>query len=257
MSSAAKKILMGSGATEATDDDFSSVTGLYHFDGSNGAQNNSYVDSSSTGKTLTKTGSLYQGSFSPFTADEGTWGVEFEESNSDHLIMDHSDFTFGTGDYTIECFVRFTGNSSTSGGIFAGGDPDGAVTVPALALRDTTGLTIYTGAGQKITGNTGLLSLGVWYHLAMVRASGVVRVYKDGALVTWNDGSTTVSDTGNITSSKFVIGKYYSDDYSLDGYISNFRVVKGSAVYTGTSFTAPTTVSVSYTHLTLPTKRIV
>ena len=255
MSVAATKILMGSGATEATDDDFSSVTGLYHFDGSNGAQNNSYVDSSSTGKTLTKTGSLYQGSFSPFTADEGTWGVEFEESNSDHLIMDHSDFTFGTGDYTIECFVRFTGNSSTSGGIFAGGDPNGAVTVPALALRDTTGLTIYTGAGQKITGNTGLLSLGVWYHLAMVRASGVVRVYKDGALVTWNDGSTTVSDTGNITSSKFVIGKYYSDDYSLDGYISNFRVVKGSAVYTGTSFTAPTSPLTDITNTVLLTCR--
>ena len=31
MSVAATKILMGSGATEATDDDFSSVTGLYHF----------------------------------------------------------------------------------------------------------------------------------------------------------------------------------------------------------------------------------
>ena len=256
MSVAATKILMGSGDTEATDDDFSSVTGLYHFDGSNGAQNNSYVDSSSTGKTLTKTGSLYQGSFSPFSADEGRWGVEFEESNSDHLIMDHSDFTFGTGDYTIECFVFFTGNSSTSGGIFAAGDPNGAVTVPALALRDTTGLTIYYGTGQqKITGNTGLLSLGVWYHLAMVRASGVVRVYKDGALVTWDDNSTTVNDTGNITSSKFVIGKYYSDNYSLDGRISNFRVVKGSAVYTGTSFTVPTTPLTDITNTVLLTCR--
>ena len=256
MSVATNKILMGSGATEATDDDFHLVTQLYQFDGSNGAQNNTYVDSSSTGKTLTKTGSLYQGSFSPFSADEGRWGVEFEESNSDHLIMDHSDFTFGTGDYTIECFVRFTGNSSTSGGIFAGGDPNGAVTVPALALRDTTGLTIYYGTGQqKITGNTGLLSLGVWYHLAMVRASGVVRVYKDGALVTWDDNSTTVNDTGNITSSKFVIGKYYSDNYSLDGRISNFRVVKGSAVYTGTSFTVPTTPLTDITNTVLLTCR--
>ncbi len=40
MSSAAKKILMGSGAVaEETDDDFASVTGLYHFDGSNGGTN--------------------------------------------------------------------------------------------------------------------------------------------------------------------------------------------------------------------------
>ncbi len=243
------------GGVEETDDDFNLVTGLYHFDGSNGAQNNTFLDSSSNAGTVTTSGDPLQGTFSPFSAEEGKWGVLFEESNSDHLIMDHSDFTFGTGDYTIECFVLFTGNSSTSGGIFAGGDPNDAVTVPALALRDTTGLTIYTGAGQKMTGNTGLLSLGVWYHLAMVRASGVVRVYKDGALVTWNDNSTTVNDTGNITSSKFVIGKYYSDNYSLDGYISNFRVVKGSAVYTGTSFTAPTTPLTDITNTVLLTCR--
>ena len=255
MSVAATKILMGSGATEETDDDFHLVTQLYQFDGSNGAQNNTFLDSSSNAGTVTTSGDPVQGTFSPFSAEEGKWGVEFEESNSDHLYLNNSDFQLGTGDYTIECFVFFTGNSSTSGGIFAGGDPNDAVTVPAMALRDTTGLTIYYGTGQqKITGNTGLLSLGVWYHLAMVRASGVVRVYKDGALVTWNDGSTTVNDTGNITSSKFVIGKYYSDDYSLDGRISNFRVTK-SAVYTGTSFTAPTTPLTDITNTVLLTCR--
>ena len=58
-----------------------------------------------------------------------------------------------------------------------------------MALRDTTGLTIYTSSGQKITGNNGTFALGVWYHLAFVRASSVVKVYKDGSLVTWDDGT--------------------------------------------------------------------
>ena len=123
-----------------------------------------------------------------------------------------------------------------------------------MALRDTTGLTIYTSSGQKITGNNGTFALGVWYHLAFVRASSVVKVYKDGSLVTWDDGTTSVADTTNITSTEFAIGRYYSNDYTLDGYISNFRVVKGTAVYTG-AFTKPTTPLTDITNTVLLTCR--
>ena len=122
-----------------------------------------------------------------------------------------------------------------------------------MALRDTTGLTIYTSSGQKITGNNGTFALGVWYHLAFVRASSVVKVYKDGSLVTWDDGTTSVADTTNITSTEFAIGRYYSNDYTLDGYISNFRVVKGTAVYT--AFTKPTTPLTDITNTVLLTCR--
>ena len=82
MSLAATKILMGSGDTEATDDDFNLVTQLYQFDGSNGAQNNTFLDSSSNAGTVTTSGDPVQGTFSPFSAEEGKWGVEFTEDLS-------------------------------------------------------------------------------------------------------------------------------------------------------------------------------
>ena len=252
MSLVAQKLISASGPKEATDADFNLVTGLYHFDGSNGGQNDTYVDSSSTSKTLTCSSNLAQGTFSPFSAEEGKWSGSFDGTDDYLITPTSSDFTLGTGDYTIECFVFFKGNSSTSGGIFAAGNPSSAVTVPAMALRDTTGLTIYTGAGQKITGNTGLLALNTWYHLAMVRASGVIRVYKDGSLVSWDDGSSTVSDTSDITTNQFVIGKYYSDSYTLEGMISNLRIVKGTAVYTG-AFTAPSSPLTAVTNTKLLT----
>ena len=252
MSLAATKILMGSGDTEATDDDFNLVTQLYQFDGSNGAQNNTFLDSSSNAGTVTTSGDPVQGTFSPFSAEEGKWGVEFTEDNSDFLSFSNSDFTFGTGDYTVECFVFFTGNDTTSGGIFQTAN-SGTTTAPAMALRDTTGLTIYTSSGQKITGNNGTFALGVWYHLAFVRASSVIKVYKDGSLVTWDDGTTSVTDTTNITGTGFAIGRYYSNDYTLDGYISNFRVTK-SAVYTG-AFSKPTTPLTDITNTVLLTCR--
>ena len=82
MSLIAQKLISASGPKEATDADFPLVTGLYHFDGSNGAQNNTFLDSSDSGHTLTRNGNTTQGTFSPFSADEGKWGVLFEEDNS-------------------------------------------------------------------------------------------------------------------------------------------------------------------------------
>ena len=250
----AQKLISASGGEE-TDPDFNLVTQLYQFDGSNGAQNNTFtgVGASGASQSWTRNGSTTQGSFSPFSAEEGKWGVEFTEDNSDFLSFSNSDFSFGTGDYTVECFVFFTGNDTTSGGIFQTAN-SGTSTAPAMALRDTTGLTIYTSSGQKITGNNGTFTLGVWYHLAFVRASSVIKVYKDGSLVTWDDGTTSVADTTNITGTGFAIGRYYSNDYTLDGYISNFRVVKGTAVYTG-AFSKPTTPLTDITNTVLLTCR--
>ena len=248
-----KLVLAGSGTTEETDDDFPLVTGLYHFDGSNGAQNNTFtgVGASGASQSWTRNGSTTQGSFSPFSAERGKWGVLFEEDNSDYLTLSDSDFAFGTGDFTVECFIFLTGNETTSGGIFQFGyaGTDGS---PAMAQRDTTGLTIYTSSGQKITGNNGTLQLGVWYHLAYVRSSNAVTVYKDGSVVTWNDGTTSAVDTTSI-STNFAIGRYYSNDYTMDGFISNFRVT-GSAVYTG-AFTKPTTPLTDITNTVLLTCR--
>ena len=201
MSLIAQKLISASGATEETDPDFNLVTQLYQFDGTNGAQNNTFtgVGASGASQSWTRNGSPTQGSFSPFSTEEGKWGVLFEEDNSDFLSLNNSDFSFGTGDYTVECFVFFTDNGAQSGGIFQA-STGVSTTSPAMALRDTTGLTIYTSSGQKVTGNNGTFAMGVWYHLAYVIASGVVRVYKDGALVTWNDGSTTATDTTNAVS---------------------------------------------------------
>tara|TARA_Y100000817_G_scaffold82121_1_gene63381 strand:+ start:3372 stop:3617 length:246 start_codon:yes stop_codon:yes gene_type:complete len=71
----AQKLISASGATEETDDDFNLVTGLYHFDGSNGAQNNTFtgIGASGASQSWTRNGSPTQGSFSPFSTEAGNW----------------------------------------------------------------------------------------------------------------------------------------------------------------------------------------
>jgi len=239
MVSVVKKLLPGAAGTAGSgggDDDFNLVTTLLPANGSNAAQNNTFLDSSDNNLTVTAGSDVpVQGTFSPFCKDVGKWSTHFD--GGAHLLWTHADFSFGTGDYTLECFIYLTGNGTQGGGIFQSGN--GGTGSPALAQRDTTGLTIYTSSGQKMTGNNNTLLPGVWYHIAMVRASSVIRVYVDGALVTWNDGTTTAADTTNVTSTSLVIGKYYSDSYRFYGYISNARINKGTAVYTG-AFDKPT-----------------
>ena len=75
-----------------------------------------------------------------------------------------------------------------------------------------------------------------WVHLAVVRNGNVFTMYLNGTSV----GTTTNSATLNTVNQPFCVGGAKNASNALKGYLSNFRVVKGVAVYTGT-FTVPTT----------------
>jgi hypothetical protein len=52
---------------EETDPNFNQTVLLLHGDGTNGAQNNTFLDSSSNTFTITRNGNTTQGTFSPFS----------------------------------------------------------------------------------------------------------------------------------------------------------------------------------------------
>ena len=198
-----KLISASGGVQEETDDDFNLVTGLYHFDGSNGAQNNTFLDSSSNGFTVTRAGNTTQGSFSPFSSEEGKWSANF--SGSEYFEFNNSDFAFGTGDFTIELWIYF--RWAPSYGLFSGGTPHNQVIGPALSPASSgQGWQIYHGTSETNLSNTGLSDLqNTWVHIAYVRASNVVNVYQNGVKIT-----SDISDSTNYSNNEFSIGYYYS-----------------------------------------------
>ena len=251
MSLIAQKLISASGATEETDDDFNLVTGLYHFDGSNGAQNNTYVDSSSTSKTLTESGNVIQGTFSPFSADEGKWSSFFAavNPNIDYLqVASSSDFAFGTGDYTIEAWVwkDSTGQQSIYDG--RGGTNTNRV---LLYVNSANKLANYINADVKGAATTDF-PLSQWVHVALVRSGTTGYMFQNGTQVsTWTGDSTDIAapDTAGL-----YIGEdtRSSSSYPWDGFISNLRVLKGTALYTG-SYTTPTSPLTAITNTKLLT----
>ena len=138
-----------------------------------------------------------------------------------------SDFTMGTGDYTVECWVNWNNKAS---GIFQIADTSGGLA--SSSFSSTISAWIAADDTWKFTANDAEISTGVkaaygqWTHVALVRASGVTKLYLNG------DCIKSATDTYNYNGTYIGVGSYWNTSYVFKGKISNFRVVKGTAVYT-------------------------
>jgi hypothetical protein len=199
----------------------------------NTGQNSTFVDSSTNNYTVTRAGNVTQGSFTPHSSNE--WSGFFD-GTGDYLNVPSNDvFAFGSGDFTIECWVNTTpapgggvNNDKLLFGSFAFTPSfvfflHNSNNAPALWNGTVTII-----ATNGIAGNT-------WAHVAAVRLSGTVTFYINGI------ASGSFSYTTNWTSASTVfIGRSNVDTTrNFPGYLSNLRVVKGTALYTA-DFTPPT-----------------
>ncbi|MDA9820938.1 LamG domain-containing protein [Paracoccaceae bacterium] len=250
MSIVAKKIMMGSGAVgDPVDDQFNRVSFLSHFEGSNNGVNNAFDDGSASNHTITANGNVTQGSFNPYGTN---WAVDFSKDANPRLSCgSSSDFTFGTGDFTVEFFVFFYSLTSYQTPMSAG------------YSNDSGGMFIQTGNGdgkfQFRSGGSSLVSettsdaeANKWYHIAFSRQSGTLRVYRNGVQTGTASNSTNLNRTGNI-----LIGS--DQDFNIDGLLSNFRLVKGTSLY-NSNFTPPASALTAVTNtklLTLQSNRFV
>jgi hypothetical protein len=235
-----------SSAAAAADEFFNRVTLLLNTGSTNGAQNNTFLDSGTAnggvGFTITRNGNPTQGTFTPFsqtgwsnfaTAASASVGL----SNSTAALVSSTTTTF-----TAECWVYMT-EAPVSG--------DG---VPALIGMDATfNTSIYLGFGpnasrqlvlrwfdgasKTATGGTAL-ALNTWYHIALVSNANALAMYVNGVAETLS-GTTTLTNRNSTTNTFSLFLNSSSSNYQFRGYASNIRVCT-SAVYTG-AFTPSTT----------------
>ena len=167
--------------------------------------------------------------------------VYFTGADQDSLeIASSADFGYGTGDFTWEFWTNLPSiagtqyfmdhSTSNNGGTFH---------MHGNLLRY---LNPTTGTGSALY-DCGSLTPGEWHHIAASRSSGTTKVFVDGEL------RASASDTHDYPSNKVFIATR-PDGQNLTGYISNFRIVKGTAVYTS-AFTPPTEPLTSITNTKL------
>ena len=220
----------------ATDPYFPYVPLLLEPTSTNAQTNNTFLDSSTNNFTITRNGTPTQGSLTPYWPN-GQWSNYFNGSNSYLSVSDVSALQFGTGNFTIESWINFP-SFATPQVILDQRVLN--ISHQLVAYVDTSGkpniyIQIYPSNPNIIYNVT--LSTNTWYHLAFVRNGNTMTCYVNGIAAS----NTLDVSLYNNTSSSTRIG-VIGLDFSgyTKGYISNLRVVKGVAVYTG-NFTPPIT----------------
>jgi hypothetical protein len=193
---------------------------------------------------IVKGSAIYTGNFTPSTtplalsqgssANTAALGIPtngnsiYFNGSTDYLDSPASGaWTFGTNDFTIEFWAYFTIaptqtilNNTTGAGGFA------------IYRNVNTKLQFYGFSGGVNIESTSTITANTWWHVAIVKISGVIRMYINGTQ------EVSVSNATSVTSTVLRVG--YDGTYYMSGYLSNLRIVKGTAVYTG-NFT-PSTV---------------
>ena len=130
-----------------------------------------------------------------------------------------------TGDFTVEGWFYPTNVTGAHALWTFGQASAGRYTVQ---LNGTALLTNLYGAGS--TNYTSTVPINTWTHIAMVRSGTTVKIYINGtASVTTDTQSGTIGNGGYLN-----IGADDSGTALFAGNVSNFRVVKGTALYTAT-----------------------
>ena len=245
-----------------SDTAYDSGTGPYHFDGYMAETHlfdgavvapSEFGETDTTGQWIPKE---YKG-----TASYGTNGYYMPwkkndryspyfngNSSSGILTANHADFNVGSGNFTMECWFyvnEYAGNyrrvfgKSSSGG--ANADTEYQVDIdssnqPVSYVYDAAD----NGATYLTLQSSTAITDNKWHHVALVRNGTAFNLYLDGTSV----ANATSSMTVNNSTYQFGIGRV--GDYAgqiFNGWISNFRYVKGTAVYTSnfTPSTSPLT----------------
>jgi hypothetical protein len=194
-----------------------------------------FKDNSVNNLSITKNGDVVFSEISPF---ESAVGSAFFDGVGDYLLSPPNlNFSFSTGDFTVEAWVNFSALAANRMIVdcwIGGGSPQGGAGSWQLYYTNTTGKIAWYAGTSTIVSSTTTPIINTWYHVAVARAGSTVKIFINGV------EEASAAHTTDLTHSRpLAVGVQYSTTTNFfSGYISNIRIVKGTAVYTG-NFTPP------------------
>ena len=152
-------------------------------------------------------------------------------------VESDSNLTFGTGDFTIEFWIL---RNNTDQAVYLDWRNTGGAQGHRVTLYSTSSSTnklYFYSNGTNHINTTDPLNTNSWHHVALARASSSTKMFVNGVQVgsTYSDSNDYV---GPQSSDGIYIGRFAGGGYDTKGYISNLRIVKGTALYTS-DFTPP------------------
>lgn len=228
-----KELLLASSNTSvvppSTNDPFFAYNSLLvHGSGTNGGNNDTFLDSSTNHFSITRSGTTTQGPFTPY----GSYWSGLFNGTTDYLQT--AGITF-SGDFTIEAWIK---SSAITGNIIVGWTSTSIATQCAYLINLNAGvLNAHFGQGSNnslIVTGTLPITLNQWTHIAVTRSGSTVRLFVNGVL-----DSATLTMSGGLNAAPDTKIGFVTTGVHFSGLISDVRVVKGTALYTAT-FAPPT-----------------
>lgn len=196
----------------------------------NGAQNNTFLDSSSNNFSITRNGDSTQGSLNPYGS---SWSLYTNGTNSYAYVPYNAARSIGTNDFSVECWINVIRQPQNYTRIYSIQGNYGNVGNIGLELSfgtvDTQLEVVIAGNNQ--TYHIAVISTdvndwkGAWAHILITRQSNTLRTFLNGVLksVTLNV-STSISGTAPTS---------FGSNAQLGGdltemLISNFRLCVGA-----------------------------
>jgi hypothetical protein len=216
--------------------------------------NNVFLDQSNFNNIITRNGNTSQGTFSPYSVTG--WSNYFDGTGDYLTVPSNSAFAFGTGEYTVEAWIYLTAYDSFESNIFGSASSAGGF---GFAVLPTGRLQVNKyGTGNIFQSNAGLINLNTWYHIAASRTSTSANsayLFVNGSVVT----TATDAENWTVSSSPIIGGWSNLSTYDVSGYISNLRILKGTALYTSTftPSTTPLTAIANTSLLTCQSNRLI
>lgn len=216
----------------AVDDAYSVL--LMHMNGEDGSS--TFTDEA--GHTVTPYGAVIDTDQYKFGGASGL----FDGSNDYAVISDSNDFDFGTGDFTIDFWVRFSALDGNSREIMQRLDAEnegGLNRMDLIMASNTLQFTAYTDGTQIVSVSRSItISAGNWYHVAIVGISGKFRLFLDGVQ---QGAEVDRANPGDMPySGNIYLGKNQQFGiYWLAGWLDELRISKGIARWSE-NFTPPT-----------------
>jgi hypothetical protein len=204
-------------AAPASDPNFANVALLMHFEGADAST--TFVDVK--GKTLTANGNAQ---IDTAQFKYGSASGLFDGTGDYVDSTASSDFSFGTGDFTIEAWVRWADIAAPNKFVWGHHSNWGL-------YQNSEDLLVFNGTSNTFT-ISNVIAASTWYHVALSRASGTLRLFLNGV----QQGS--LANSTNFNTTNFRVGAQTTGSGGMNGWIDELRVTKGVARYTS-NFATP------------------
>jgi hypothetical protein len=207
---------------------------LLHMDGADAST--TFTDSSASAHTVTANGNAQiDTAQSKFGGASGL----FDGTGDVLTTPDSTDWTFGSGDFTVDCWFRINAEQGTRRFIFCQSGPLAQPTDMSIGVEVSAANVLHAflsdgTAFTTITGTTGL-STATWYHMAFVRSGNTLTLYLAGT----SEGTASFTASVFDATATWQIGELAAYGFDWNGWIDEFRVSKGIARWTA-NFTPPT-----------------